>query len=277
MLTVPARVHVILARESSSAIIIRRGPSKRVCTIGWDRKTDRFTTGQWLKGRIYERRCDLTPDGKHFIYFAMNGKWESETKGSWTAISRTPYLKAEGLWVNGSGWNGGGLFIDNKSVWINEYIYGDNEVLCSTSKFSAVDELPHHENYGGECPGVYYVRLQRDDWRLVSLSSDVQGRAYTEFEKTLPKGWVLEKRAYETINSPVGKGCYYDEHVLKHREQEVSDYYPDWEWADYDGKQLMWTEKGVLYKARVGARGLEKVCELRDFNDMEFEGLVAPY
>jgi cytochrome bd-type quinol oxidase subunit 2 len=29
--------------------------------------------GQWLKGRIYERRSDLSPDGKHLIYFAMNG------------------------------------------------------------------------------------------------------------------------------------------------------------------------------------------------------------
>ena len=74
MTSFPARVHIILAREAQTAIAIRRGPSKSVCIIGWDRRRDIFTVGQWLRGRIYERRCDLSPEGKHFIYFAMNGK-----------------------------------------------------------------------------------------------------------------------------------------------------------------------------------------------------------
>ncbi len=38
---------------------------------------------------------------------------------SWTAISRVPYLKTLVLWFNGTGWNGGGLFVDNKKVVIN--------------------------------------------------------------------------------------------------------------------------------------------------------------
>lgn len=110
-----ARLHVILARNERTGIIIRRGPSKSVCTILWDRKTDKFKLGQWLRGRIYERRSDLSPDGKHFIYFAMNGKWESETKGAWTAISKTPYLKAISLFAKGDCWNGGGLFMTDKN------------------------------------------------------------------------------------------------------------------------------------------------------------------
>src|SRR5689334_22184837 len=104
----PPRLHVILARESSLAVVIRRGPSKSVCTFLWDRSEDSFRLGQWMRGRIYERRCDLSPDGKYLIYFAMNGKWESETKGSWTAISRNPYLKAVTLYAKGDCWNGGG-------------------------------------------------------------------------------------------------------------------------------------------------------------------------
>ena len=53
-------------------------------------KTNEFALGQWLKGRIYERRSDLSPDGKYMIYFAMNGKWNSIAKWSWTAISKAP-------------------------------------------------------------------------------------------------------------------------------------------------------------------------------------------
>jgi len=116
---IPARVHILIARAAPYALIIRRGPSKHVCTIGWNLRDDTFQLGQWLKGRIYEYRCDLSPDGRHLIYFAMNGKWESETKGSWTAISKTPYLKALGLWAKGDCWNGGGLFADDRSYTIN--------------------------------------------------------------------------------------------------------------------------------------------------------------
>lgn len=100
----PARLHILLARHS--AVVIRRGPSQHVCVLGWDRRNDTFQIGQWLKGRIYERRCDLSPDGEYLIYFAMNGRWQSETKGSWTAISRAPYLKALALFSKGDCWQG---------------------------------------------------------------------------------------------------------------------------------------------------------------------------
>src|SRR3954467_11051048 len=88
------RLHVLLAREAPVGVVIRRGPSKRVCTVLWDRHTDAFRIGQWFKGSGTERRSDLSPDGKHLITFPMNGRWESYSKGDCTAISRAPYLKA---------------------------------------------------------------------------------------------------------------------------------------------------------------------------------------
>src|SRR5262245_34353061 len=57
------RLHVILARSADNAVVFRRGPSKRVATFAWDRTSDEVQLGQWLKGRIYERRSDLSPDG----------------------------------------------------------------------------------------------------------------------------------------------------------------------------------------------------------------------
>ncbi len=116
----PARIHVLLAREAPLGLVIRKGPSKSVATILWDRRTDKFTLGQWMRGRIYERRCDLSPDGTRLIYFAMNGKWESKTKGAWTAISRVPYLKAVTLLTKGDCWHGGGLFLGNHTYWLND-------------------------------------------------------------------------------------------------------------------------------------------------------------
>ncbi len=67
---IPARLHAILARRGPNAIVFRRGPSDKVAIIGWDRSNDTFTLGQWLRGRIYPLRCDLSPSGKQLIYFA---------------------------------------------------------------------------------------------------------------------------------------------------------------------------------------------------------------
>ena len=57
--------------------------------------------GQWFKGRIYEKRCDLSPDGTKLIYFAqkINTRTLNDPKYSyaWTAISRPPYLTALAL------------------------------------------------------------------------------------------------------------------------------------------------------------------------------------
>jgi hypothetical protein len=67
---VGARLHMILARKAHTAVIFRRGPSKWVQLIKWNTDTDDFDLGQWFHGRIYERRCDLSPDGSLLVYFA---------------------------------------------------------------------------------------------------------------------------------------------------------------------------------------------------------------
>ena len=114
-----ARIHVLLAAAAPIGLVFRRGPSKQVATFLWDRRNDEFHLGQWLKGRIYERRSDLSPDGKYAIYFAMNGKWKSESKGSWTAVSRAPYLKAICFYPKGDCWYGGGLWTGPQAYWLN--------------------------------------------------------------------------------------------------------------------------------------------------------------
>lgn len=52
------RLYAILARKAPIAVIFRRGPSKRVLLVLWHTDNDQFHEGQWLKGRIYERRCE---------------------------------------------------------------------------------------------------------------------------------------------------------------------------------------------------------------------------
>ena len=270
----PARLHVLLAREARIALVIRRGPSKSVAVIGWDRRKDTFQVGQWLRGRIYERRCDLSPTGKWFIYFAMNGRWDSKTKGSWTAISRTPYLKAVSLLAKGDCWNGGGLFTGEDQYWLNGFGHvalREETLLVQDPAYRPV------ENFGGECPGVYYLRLQRDGWNMVERKSHSEWNDTTTFEKPLSGGWVLRKLAHEQVGAPPGKGCYWDEHELVHFESGATVDGKDWEWADLDGKRLVWAQHGQLWAGYVRKGGLHDSRCLHNFNDMTFEAIAAPY
>lgn len=272
---IPPRLHVLLARDSSQAVVIRRGPSKQTALIGWDRKTDRFTLGQWLYGRIYERRSDLSPDGRHLIYFAMNGRWTSKAKGAWTAISRAPYLKAVSLFAKGDCWHGGGLFQSPTEFWLNDGL--GHEAQLEDSRLHRAADYPWHEHYGGECLGVYYIRLQRDGWAMKETSPAGQDGVVTLFEKRVNAQWQLRKKAHATLDRPVGHGCYFDTHELLNTRTGETLPKDDWEWAEVDGGRLVWAANGQLRAGRVDAKGMRSESLLQDFGAMRFERLAAPY
>jgi hypothetical protein len=107
------RLHVFFAEQNDRAVILRQGPSKLFRMILWHRRKDRFEDGQWLRHKVYPERCDLSPDGAHFLFFALDGKWGSAARGSYTAISRPPYFTALVLHPQGDTWGGGGVFVSN--------------------------------------------------------------------------------------------------------------------------------------------------------------------
>lgn len=121
----PCRLFVIFAREAEVAVILRRGPSKWVQIIKWHTREDTFDDGAWFHGRIYGRSCDVSPDGKLFLYKAAkhNRIGEKDAYGyAWTAVSRPPWLYALALWPNKWGtYMGGGRFLADKEVSIRTF------------------------------------------------------------------------------------------------------------------------------------------------------------
>lgn len=267
----PARIHVLLARESSTAVVIRRGPAHRTAFIGWDRCTDQFSVGQWLNGRIYERRSDLSPDGRHLIYFALNGKWADATQGSWTAVSRAPYLKALSLFALGHTWAGGGLFLSDDTYWLadiqgsgHQTVHDDSGLTRSTDSLCSTGDF-------------YQFRLQRDGWRLTGVIGKDSVPTQLNFEKPLTPNILLQKRSVQHGGRVVGRGQAYDEHQLMNRATGETLDCPDWEWAEVDGGRLVWAQGGKLFAGRVPRLQPEGVKLLADFNLLRYHRLRAPY
>lgn len=160
----PCRLYFLLAREAPLAVVFRRGPSKLVQVLQWNLETDQFTAGQWLQGRIYERRCDLSPHGKLLAIFAANHRATDWRKTSWTAISRPPYLTALALWFKGDCWSGGGLFPSNEEFHLNE---GGLEHQWVRSYPKPPLFVRPVTNMVGEDSPIENARRIRDGWSLV--------------------------------------------------------------------------------------------------------------
>ena len=288
----PARLHVLFASNSPLAVVFRRGPSKRVASLLWGRRTDEFQLGQWFKGKIYARRSDLSPDGQHLIYFALGGKWDSTKQGgSWTAISEAPYITAHSVYLKGNTYNGGGLWTSNTSFWLNE-IY-PHSVLRENPRFKRDTSLSPPRIFGNEDLSVYYLRLLRDGWKFVAtsrarlreeISIAEPDKSYLRssvdidiFEKPISHGWIVRKLACSGINKMLGKGSYWDEHELVHPESGKSFSFPNWEWAEVDGKRIVWATGGCLFSGILSSGELAEVTELYNFNSMTFETVKAPY
>lgn len=128
------RLHLFFATENDRALILRQGPSRQFRMILWHRDTDTFEDGQWIKSKVYVERCGLSPDGRHFIFFALDGRWSSDARGSFTALSRPPYWTALALFPEGDTWGGGGVFLDDRHYWAS----GDADIIGRDEGLSRV-------------------------------------------------------------------------------------------------------------------------------------------
>lgn len=176
------RLYVILARDGRSAVVFRRGPSGRVCLVRWWLGSDTFEIGQWLIGRIYDRRSDLSPDGDLLVYFAAVHK---APLVSWTAVSRPPYLTALALWPKGDCWGGGGRFQSRYHLLINhrddKLALGNGFRLPSGVRVERMGEWAG----AGEDNPICHDRMVRDGWACTH-----PGRA-SDYNASGPAHWIL--------------------------------------------------------------------------------------
>src|SRR5918996_1273141 len=100
------RIFCIPAARAPVAAVIARGPSDWVRLGRWDLQRDDYEHGAWLAGTVYPQRCDLSPDGRWFAYFALKPSSTWDAGPTYIAVSRLPWFTAlvawgtDGTWTN---------------------------------------------------------------------------------------------------------------------------------------------------------------------------------
>jgi hypothetical protein len=251
-------------------VIFRRGPSGWVRLVKWHTDTDEIERGQWFHGRIYEKRCDLTPNGELLVYFAAK-RSESQQSNleyttAWTAISKPPYLTALALWPKGDSWHGGGLFGNNKRLLLNH-----RPDVAKPHKDHMPQNLrvdPNAEAYGEDSP-IYDIHLMRDGWKLRQEleTHEIKYALVTDkpeiYSKQHPKLEINLLMFNSTIKYRLVSNYSLELHESK------DEYSIDGaEWADWDQRgRLVYTSEGKLFAADVDITGAYNPVQIADFND----------
>jgi hypothetical protein len=275
------RLFALLARKSSSAVVFRRGPSRSVLLTRWNTSNDTFEHGQWLKGRIYERRCDLSPEGDLLLYFAANHR---KPHYSWSAVSRPPYLSALAMWPKGDGWGGGGHFTSSRRIALN---HRSNELKLaegfSVPKWMKIEQFGQRPGWGEDEP-VWSARLERDGWKLVDFPNTTKDDfgAKVMIEYSPPVRWRKLNpkwpKRYSLDMSIIGMGerdgpWYLMEHTVNSGDRVDSLGRSDWaDWSE--SGDLLFAMNGSLYRGVCSAgilAPLEEAIQVADFSRLQFE------
>lgn len=285
----------IRARKAPTAVIFRRGPSKQVLLIKWNLGNDTFELGQWFKGRIYERRCDLLPSGEKLLYFAAHWK-QHKSPWSWSAVSKPPYLSALAMWPNRAGWGGGGLFDSEFTLSLNHGTHAHQNNMGLAEGFQLGKDMnvrTFEEESGqvGEEP-IHHARLLREGWVVIDEGKCEAPNQHAKVVWAYQEPRIYAKKCPQGKNGLVlqmqikGRGekdasWYHIDHALVTQDGNAILMLPRTSWADWDNNgDLLFARGGALfrlpYAKQIENFAVDKAKEIADFSTLKFEEKMPP-
>ena len=245
MATPAPRIYAICATDAPIAALLVRTSGWHLAAR-WDLESGEVTLGQWLRGNIYARRCDLSPNGEFLYCFAMK-KWPP-----YHAVSRLPWLRALAFWKGEIGtWTRGAQFQPAgkgvvqspelasvpDSCDIEPLLKKHRLVLAENSVPSAyTNELRRGWSEHKSCP----PRTRKDGWwseqtKLVLYRARGDGLrlVLVDHGNTHAMGAIGSRRAHYYLETPMSK------------QQTMLDGVT---WADWDrhGRLLVATDTGAV-------------------------------
>jgi hypothetical protein len=260
---------VFLARDAPLGVVLRRGPSVWARLSLWHTDTDRFEHGQWLRGRVYERRCDLSPDGSLFVSFVRKSS-SPYPRDTWVAVSRPPYFTALALWFVGGTYCLGGFFPDSESLWTGFDASQPDEGGLARWLRPSTERPPYVDGTNEWTERTVFVnRLLRDGWRPVgeAVSTDTWEHPHPHRGETL-----LVTQRLGDFGREYG-GRYILDYSVRHRPHGEIHSVGRATWAD-------WDQRGRLILARDGRlvhwQSPDTAVDIQDFNGQAPASMAPP-
>lgn len=207
------KIRGFLASAANKGIFLYRKSSKvtYLVSFSYEKKKDKLTLGSRFYGKLYPNRCDISPDGADFIYFAMGASLREYGAKftSWTAMCKQPEIKAQLFIGQNHTWGGGGVFLSSREIYLNtaadlerpEKYYNykvsyDNKLYNTSLHFGRGWNAVRKDKYGnvkeasrsnGE---IIIERVMKDEWGRTGEYSmfsyvikDKDGNQLAGFEK----------------------------------------------------------------------------------------------
>lgn len=287
---IQARLFVLLASDAPVGVVVRRGPTSQVLLIKWNLENDTFEHGQWLRARVYERRCDLSSDGNLLLYFASD---QRRAIRSWTAVSRPPYFTALALWPKCNAYGGGGIFESKTRILLDHHDWEEIQVAESFSIPDWLDVRALGRRGGGEdfdLGSPWSLRLQRDGWKLLQRPTGTKDEFGAKMRLELDPPFVWQKAHpiqsdhFAIEMSILGIGGQDRPPVVTEHRLVGGDGYMgqigESDWADWaPNGDLLFAQSGCIYRLRFengGFGSIEESKQVADLNGLEFRCCEPP-
>jgi hypothetical protein len=126
-------LYVLPATQALVAAVFLRLPAKTWMVGRWDLQTGDVEQGAWLRGQLYPRRCDLSPDGELLYYFFAKTSRRPFMgmvgRQTFSAVSKLPWAFALAAWPEADTWTRGYHFTSTDRWDIGEPQHGDAKPL----------------------------------------------------------------------------------------------------------------------------------------------------
>lgn len=263
---VPPRIYCVPAHDAPIVAVIRRGPTNWSHVGRWDLARLTYEPGAWFGGRIFPRRCDLSPDGRFLSYFAHKPSAKWAIGDAYVAVSKLPWLTALHAFATCGTWTRGYCFTEDQHAQEAPGLpvpYG----LQSIPAVQFATERRRGWEEASDCP----PRDPSDAW-------DVRRNA--RLKKRQPGGHA--HLYVESIGYPGGEfGTEQAIDGLRVQYSFEADgelrLLHDLQWADWDrdGRLLVATRTGKL-QVRQPSSGLAQVLFEQDLSQLDPSPVPAP-
>lgn len=267
MQTAP-RIYCIPATEAPVVAVLRRGPTNWSHVGHWDLAKGWYEPGGWLRGRLFPRRSDISPDGRLLCYFAHKPSARWEHGEAYVAISKLPWLTALHAFGTCGTWTRGYYFTEDGG-WDGS-LEGKPPISYGLRSIPAV-QFANERRRGWEEAPDSQPRDPGDAW-------DQHRNA--RMQKRQPRGdWLLRVESLGWAGGEFGVDQAVDGMRIRYWLESDRDIEPldDVQWADWDveGRLLVATRSGKIEVRELRGVGAKTVFE-HDLSVLKPDRVRAP-